>query len=104
MLLQNEKPTSPFRDSALGSTAYVNLISTPYPGPLTLEEKEHFRQQQDEAEEEAREAGGDLSEDWPIFIRAHLPSVLPDMYSEVDGAYDLWAQEFSQNSDRIFMP
>jgi hypothetical protein len=102
--LQNENPALPGRDPAPGMMPYVNLISTPYPGPLTQEERENVRQQQQEAEEEAMELGWDLTEDRPVFIRAHFPSVPSEIYSEVDSAYDLWAQELGKNSDAVFMP
>lgn len=89
-LSQNEKDTFYLstQDPAIGIAAYVNLVRTPYPRPIN----------QDETDEEE---GSDYSDDMPVTIKVHLPTVLPEVYGHVEALYDIWAREDTQDPDSV---
>lgn len=94
-VLQSRKAASShLREGVQGveENAYVNLVSIPYPRPINA----------DDAEAEAKVEGWDLADDTPVSIRANLPDVLPEMYGEADGGFDLWAQEIRHVPYSVF--
>ena len=75
------------RDPAMEIAAYVNLVCTPYPRAINLDDMV--------------EEYGDDYEDPPVVIRVHLPAVLPEMHGDVEALYDIWANGDTQDRDGV---
>jgi hypothetical protein len=84
------------RDPALGIAAYVNLIQTPYPRPINADDDMGIIYEDGEEEAEALDK-------LPDFVKVHLPSVLPDIYGDVELGFQFLAQGQDQDQDGVVL-